>query len=198
VHDETREAFLSRKAFITELSTSASNNMNRVDLIGKTISVLDRIHNENCKRKRIIDELKEELKATKKRAEEATIKLQQQQSNPSGDKASNPMMMMVPMMIRPDGTTQTPFMPQSMPSMSYYPMCQPNTSDSPSGATPANFAAMHNPFMYGKQCNISQQPSSESMNDSPKESSGSSEQQFVPTVIQEKPENNEESITHCV
>merc|ERR1712060_822321 len=58
-----------RKDFITELSTASSNNMNRVDLIGKTITVLNRIHNDNQKRKRSIDELNEELKVTKKRAD---------------------------------------------------------------------------------------------------------------------------------
>jgi len=187
-NDETR------KAFITELSTASSNNMNRVDLIGKTISVLNRIHNENRKRKRTIDELNEELKATKKHAEEATSKLQQQQSNPSGDKASNPMMMMVPMMIRPDGTPQAPFMPQSM---SYYPMCQPNTSDKPSVPTTADFASMCNPFMFGKKFSGSQQPSSESQNDGPKESSGSSEQQFMPTMGTVPVENNEEGLAPC-
>jgi len=183
-----------RKDFITELSTASSNNMNRVDLIGKTITVLNRIHNDNQKRKRSIDELNEELKVTKKRADEATSKLQQQQSNPSGDKKSDNVMMMVPMMIRPDGTTQAPFMPQSMP---YYPMCQQNSSDNSSGAMPANFAAMFNPFMFGKQFSGSQQPSSESKNEVSKESSGSSQQQFVPTMVPSPIGNDGAGLAHC-
>jgi len=184
-----------RKAFTTELSTASSNNMNRVDLIGKTISVLDRIHSENSKRKRTIDELNEELRVTKKRAEEAVSKLQQQQqSNPSGGEQSNPMMMMVPMMIRPDGTTQAPFMPQSMP---YYPMCQPNTSDKASVPASANYGSMYNPFMFGKQCNVPQQPTSESLNISSKESSGPSTQEYAPTMAQAQVGNNGESLAHC-
>merc|ERR1712085_189017 len=160
--------------------------MNRVDLIGKTISVLDRIHSENCKRKRTIDELNEELRVTKKRAEEAVSKLQQQQqSNSSGGEKSNPMM------IRPDGTTQAPFMPQSMP---YYPMCQPNSSDKASVAAPANYGSMYNPFMFGKQCNVSQQPTSESLNISPKESLATSTQEYAPTMVQAPVGSNGESL----
>merc|ERR1712151_1166999 len=142
------------------------------DLIGKTITVLNRIHNDNQKRKRTIDELNEELKVTKKRADEATSKLQQQQSNPSGDKKSDTMM------IRPDGTTQAPFMPQSMPM-------------------PANFAAMFNPFMFGKQFSGSQQPSSESKNEVSKESSGSNQQQFVPTMVPSPIGNDGAGLAHC-
>jgi len=183
-----------RKAFVKELSTASSNNMNRVDLIGKTITVLNRVHNENLKRKRTIDELNEELKVTKKRAEEATIKLQQKQSNPSGSEQSNPMMMMVPMMMRPDGTPQAPFMPQTMP---FYSMCQPNMTEKPSVATPASFASMYNPFMFGKQFSGSQQPTSGNQNDCRIESSGSSQQQFVPTMVQAPIENNRESLAHC-
>jgi len=183
-----------RKAFVKELSTASSNNMNRVDLIGKTITVLNRVHNENLKRKRTIDELNEELKVTKKRAEEATSELQQKHSNSSGGEQSNPMMMMVPMMMRPDGTPQAPFMPQTMP---FYSMCQPNMPEKPSVATPASFASMYNPFMFGKQFSGSQQSSSGNQNDSRIESSGSSEQQFVPAMVQAPIESNGESLAHC-
>merc|ERR1719491_2614200 len=70
-----------RTFFITKLNAS-SNSMNRVDLIGETTSVLNRIHNESRKRKCAIDELNEELKTTKRRVEDTISKLQQQQSNP--------------------------------------------------------------------------------------------------------------------
>ena len=59
-----------RKTFTAELNTS--NGMSRVELIDKTMSILNRIHSESLKRKRTIDKLNEELKLTKRRAEEAT------------------------------------------------------------------------------------------------------------------------------
>jgi len=183
----------SRKAFISELSTTSANNMNRVDLIGKTISVLNRIHNENSKRKRTIDELNEELKVTKKRADEATTKLQQQQSQPSGNVKSDHVMMMVPMMIRPDGTAQAPMMPQSMP---FYPMCPSNATDKSMSATAPNFAAMFNPFMFGSQ-QKSTSPS-ESCNTNKVESTGSpSQQQFVPGMVSTPAGENGENLAHC-
>ena len=172
-----------------ELSTASSSNMNRVDLIGKTIAILNRIHNENRKRKRTIDELQDELKETKKRADEATEKLQQQEkSSSSQDVKSDHVMMMVPMMVRPDGTAQAPFMPQTMP---FYPMCQPNMSDK----SAPNYGAMFNPFMFGKQ--VSSGPTQTTGQDTNKSSESSSQQPFVPAMVPMPMGNSGENLAHC-
>lgn len=184
-NDESRQAFM-------ELTTS-SNNMNRVDLIGKTISVLGRIHNDNRKRRLAIEELTEELKVTKKRADEATGKLQLQQAQPSQNKKSDPVMMMVPMMVRPDGTSQSPFMPQSMP---YYPMCPPAGADKTSGTVPPNYGGMFNPFMFGKQFSSESQPSAAASSGMPSETLSPNPQQFMQMVPMQVAENSE-NLAHC-
>lgn len=168
-----------RKSFI-ELTTSSSN-MNRVDLIGKTIAVLRRIHNENGKRKRSIDDLSEELKTTKKRADDLNMKLQQQQCQPFGKKSEH-VMMMVPMMVRPDGGAQPMVMPQTMHS----------------GTVPSN---MYNPFMFMKP---QTQPSSSNNthsttnpNNNPSVDSSTNQQQFVQMVPMQVPADSGESLAHC-
>jgi len=168
-----------RKSFI-ELSTSSSN-MNRVDLIGKTIAVLRRIHNENGKRERSIEELSEELKATKKREDDANMKLQQQQCQPFGKKSDH-VMMMVPMMVRPDGGAQPMVMPQTMHS----------------GTVPANFSNMYNPFMFMKPQtqSSSNTHSTTNQNNKPSETS-TNQQQFVQMVPMQVPADSGESLAHC-
>jgi len=163
----------SRKSLLA-LSTSS----NRVDLIVKTIAILNRIHNENRKRKRTIDELKEELKETQKRADDAMSKLEEK-SQPS--EKSDHVMMMVPMMIRPDGTAQAPFMPQTMP---FYPMCQTNTDK--------NF--MFNPFMF-KQSSTAPQQSSEDKSAEPSKSSN--QHMFTPAMVSMNMSNSGENLAHC-
>ena len=59
---------------IAELRTVSSHNINRVSLIAKTTSVLNRINNVNSERNRAINEINEELKVTKKRETDATNK----------------------------------------------------------------------------------------------------------------------------
>lgn len=164
------------KSFYPELTT-LSSNMNRVDLIGKTIAVLSRIHNENGKKTIKIEELSEELKATKLRVDDANMKLQQQQQfqQPFGKKSSDSqVMMMVPMMVRPDGGAQPMVMPQAMSA----------------GTLPANFSSMFNPFMVMKSPSTTQ-PSSSATNNStennqsnkpPETSNNNQQQQFVQMV----------------
>jgi hypothetical protein len=50
---------------------------NRVDLIAKTITVLERLHTANQKRKRTVRELQEELERTRKAGEDAAARLKQ-------------------------------------------------------------------------------------------------------------------------
>lgn len=170
------------------IELTSSSSMNRVDLIGKTIAILNRIHNENRKRKCTIDELQDELRETKKRADEASKKLQKESS--TQEKSSDHVMMMVPMMVKPDGTAQAPFMPQTMP---FYGMCQPNMADK-SGA--ANYgAAMFNPFMYGKQP-FSAPSEGQEKNKSSEQPS--SQQSFVPAMVPMPMGNSgDNNLAHC-
>merc|ERR1711862_22274 len=129
-------------------SVRLSTNMNRVDLIGKTISTLDRLHSENKKRKCSVNKLSAELEENKKRFEEVSRKLQERELQPCQDKKpSEPVMMMVPMMVRPDGAAQPAFMPQPM----LYPMCAPGAPEKSSEGVMPSYGAMFNPYIFSNQ-----------------------------------------------
>lgn len=65
-----------------------TNPGNRVDLIGRTIAVLSRFHNENGKRQREITELQEKVKIAKKK-----LKLKEEQNIAVASQQTTPMIM---------------------------------------------------------------------------------------------------------
>jgi len=101
--------------------SSLPSTNNRVDLIARTIQVMDRLHQENKGKTAEIDSLKKSVEESKKIAEDTAARLKEATLyHPS---AKQQVMMMVPMMVSSDGTTQTPgtampmaqsFMPQPM------------------------------------------------------------------------------------
>merc|ERR1711862_530315 len=146
-------------------SVRLSTNMNRVDLIGKTISTLDRLHSENKKRKCSVNKLSAELEE---------------------NKPSEPVMMMVPMMVRPDGAAQPAFMPQPM----LYPMCAPGAPEkSPEGAMPS-YGAMFNPYIFSNQ--FCPQPNKAADTSNPP-----MQQQYVPTMLPTQGGVDSESFAYC-
>jgi len=89
--------------------------VNRVDLIARTISVLSRLHNRCKKRKREIVSLQDKLAAEISKSETMT------QNLGSNGKQQEPMMMMVPMMVSPDGMSHmvSGGMPMRMPQQHF-------------------------------------------------------------------------------
>lgn len=80
--DQASEAANSEIATHTAAVSSSSSRFsfspaNRVDLIAKTITVLERLHATSQKRKRTVVELQEELERTKKAGEDAAARLKQ-------------------------------------------------------------------------------------------------------------------------
>mmetsp|Transcript_4410 Transcript_4410/g.5098 ORF Transcript_4410/g.5098 Transcript_4410/m.5098 type:complete len:328 (+) Transcript_4410:72-1055(+) len=73
---------------------------NRVDLIGRTIVVLERIHKLNKDRKREIEELNKQVGDAKKMAEDTAARLKEATLYQQGPQKQ--VMMMVPMMMPPD------------------------------------------------------------------------------------------------
>mmetsp|Transcript_342 Transcript_342/g.426 ORF Transcript_342/g.426 Transcript_342/m.426 type:complete len:418 (+) Transcript_342:46-1299(+) len=116
--------------------SSLPSTNNRVDLIARTIQVMDQLHQENKVKTAEIDSLKKSVEESKKIAEDTAARLKEATLyHPS---AKQQVMMMVPMMVSSDGTTQTPgaampmaqsFMPQPMSYM------QPSMTAAP-GAPP--------------------------------------------------------------
>lgn len=74
---------------------------NRVDLIGRTIVVLERIHKLNKDRKREIEDLNKQVGDAKKMAEDTAARLKEATLYQQGPQKQ--VMMMVPMMMPPDG-----------------------------------------------------------------------------------------------
>lgn len=75
---------------------------NRADLIARTASLLNQLHESNKRRKQEITQLQEELQQTKKAGEETAAKLKESMMTPQ-NMGGNKMLMMVPMMIGGDG-----------------------------------------------------------------------------------------------
>merc|ERR1711862_411024 len=168
-------------------SVRLSTNMNRVDLIGKTISTLDRLHSENKKRKCSVNKLSAELEENKKRFEEVSRKLQEFESQPCQDKKpSEPVMMMVPMMVRPDGAAQPAFMPQPM----LYPMCAPGAPEKSSEGTMPSYGAMFNPYIFSNQ--FCPQPNKAADTSNPP-----MQQQYVHTMSPTQGGVDSESLAYC-
>jgi hypothetical protein len=72
---------------------------NRVDLIARTIAVLERMHDMNGKRKREVSDLNRQLEDMKKMAEDTAARLKEATVYQQGP--PKPVMMMVPMMVNP-------------------------------------------------------------------------------------------------
>jgi len=79
---------------------NVTNATNRVDLIARTVSVLERLHELNVTRKREISDLKEKLDATKKTVEQ--VMLQHKEAALFQPPKQDKVMMMVPMMVSSD------------------------------------------------------------------------------------------------
>jgi len=167
---------------------SIPSSMNRVDLIGKTITALDKIYTESCKRKRTIEDLSSDLKVAKKRADEASSKLRELESQPGqNNNTSESVMMMVPMMVSPDGASQSAFMPQPMP---YYPMCAPGAPEKSTRGAMPSYSSMFNPFMYGNQ--FCPQP-----NKAGDASLPPNQHQYVPTMVPMPSRVDNDSLAYC-
>lgn len=92
---------------------TGSNPTNRVDLIARTIYMMERIHEGNIKRRKIISKLQQDVTDAEKRAKAAEDKYQKVKLW-----GKQPMMMMLPMMVPPTtGCTSNagcvPIMPPS-------------------------------------------------------------------------------------
>lgn len=129
---------------------------NRVDLIARTIIVMERIHKVNMDRKQEIVDLNKQLEDAKKMAEDTAARLKEATMYQQGPQKQ--VMMMVPMMVNPEtmggaasapGATagfmpqQMPFMPQQMMMMPQMPQQQQQMAQAPqpaqaNNATPAN------------------------------------------------------------
>lgn len=128
---------------------------NRVDLIARTIVVLERIHKVSTERKQEIVDLNKQLEDMKKIAEDTAARLKEATMFQQGPQKSQ-VMMMVPMMVNPEsmgGATsvaagfmtpqqQMPFMPQQMMMMPQMPQmsaaqapAQQQTNNAPAQAT---------------------------------------------------------------
>eukprot|EP00978_Attheya_sp_CCMP212_P000659 scaffold1312_cov54-Attheya_sp.AAC.3 len=81
-------------------TSNMTNATNRVDLIARTVSVLERLHELNVTRKREISDLKEKLDATKKTVEQ--VMLQHKEAALFQPPKQDKVMMMVPMMVSSD------------------------------------------------------------------------------------------------
>eukprot|EP00545_Synedropsis_sp_CCMP1620_P013941 CAMPEP_0119004916 /NCGR_PEP_ID=MMETSP1176-20130426/1430_1 /TAXON_ID=265551 /ORGANISM="Synedropsis recta cf, Strain CCMP1620" /LENGTH=322 /DNA_ID=CAMNT_0006956677 /DNA_START=15 /DNA_END=983 /DNA_ORIENTATION=+ len=134
---------------------------NRVDLIARTICILERTHKLNKTRKEEVADLKKQVKDSNKMAEDTAARLKEatlyQQSGPS-----KPMMMMVPMMVNPEsmggaggaaGFQMPPqaFMPQQqqmmmMPQQMAGAPTPPN-SNAPPPPPPPNMMQQQQPMM---------------------------------------------------
>lgn len=123
-----------------EKVTMVNSPTNRVDLIAKTISVLNQMHQENCKRRRVIVDLKKELGEVKRQVEE---KKREHEGTQVKTHEQNQVMMMVPMMIGPDGIPRpTPHTASYMShAMQYFPPVY-----HPPLATAE--APLNNPYMF--------------------------------------------------
>eukprot|EP00548_Thalassiothrix_antarctica_P002931 CAMPEP_0194142454 /NCGR_PEP_ID=MMETSP0152-20130528/11693_1 /TAXON_ID=1049557 /ORGANISM="Thalassiothrix antarctica, Strain L6-D1" /LENGTH=318 /DNA_ID=CAMNT_0038841397 /DNA_START=63 /DNA_END=1019 /DNA_ORIENTATION=- len=83
------------------LPITSGGPTNRVDLIGRTIVVLERIHKLNKDRKLEIDDLNKQVEDSKKMAEDTAARLKEATMYQPGPQKQ--MMMMMPMMMPPDG-----------------------------------------------------------------------------------------------
>eukprot|EP00547_Thalassionema_nitzschioides_P002589 CAMPEP_0194209342 /NCGR_PEP_ID=MMETSP0156-20130528/7503_1 /TAXON_ID=33649 /ORGANISM="Thalassionema nitzschioides, Strain L26-B" /LENGTH=323 /DNA_ID=CAMNT_0038936497 /DNA_START=39 /DNA_END=1010 /DNA_ORIENTATION=+ len=192
---------------------------NRVDLIGRTMVVLERIHKINKDRKNEIKELTKELEDAKKMAEDTAARLKEATLYQQPQKQ---VMMMVPMMISPDGTTTNGFsggmgpqafmpqMPMMMPQMQ---QMAPAPTPSPASVTPSQSTvnSMVMPQMQQMMPQMQQmmqafnpmfaQQSANSMVPAPQPSQGSSnpqQQAQQPNAGKQAPSNNVGgNLAHC-
>merc|ERR1712157_194919 len=112
----------------TEGTHSITSPMNRVDLMGKTIVTLTRIHKDNKKRKVKEEELENELVAAKKRI----LELEQ---SPKQKTTPEHIMMMVPMMVPREASAKNNVF--AMPENMF--MVKPSTDGMPQSVSPAPF-----------------------------------------------------------
>lgn len=129
---------------------------NRVDLIARTIVVLERVHRVSMKRKLEIEDLNKQLEDMKKIAEDTTARLKEATMYQQGPQKPQ-VMMMVPMMVNPEslggsaGATagfmpqlqqQMPFMPQQMMMMPQMTPAQAPAPQQQSGSNTSSSATM--------------------------------------------------------
>mmetsp|Transcript_36109 Transcript_36109/g.44180 ORF Transcript_36109/g.44180 Transcript_36109/m.44180 type:complete len:391 (-) Transcript_36109:171-1343(-) len=119
----------------------ASAISNRVDLIARTITVMEKIHNENGKRRIEVNELKEKYDRASKKVKELEDKVQVCEKANSVTKPAQQIMMMVPMMMAPNGNNATgfPMMPSQNGAAPPFP--------TPSSFMPQNASFGHAPGM---------------------------------------------------
>jgi len=92
----------------TPTSSSVQTN-NRVDLIARTIQVMERIFAQNTEKIAEIESLKKSVENANKIAQDTAVKLKEATLYQTGGSAQKQqVMMMVPMMVSSDGSAQTP------------------------------------------------------------------------------------------
>jgi len=146
------------------LPITSGGPTNRVDLIGRTIVVLERIHKLNKDRKREIDDLNKQVEDSKKMAEDTAARLKEATLYQQGPQKQ--VMMMMPMMMPPDGmngNTGAPtagfpgMMPQFfMPQMQQMMMPQmaqmaPTTTSAPTPASSTQSTSANSMMMSQMQ-----------------------------------------------
>lgn len=123
------------------------NPSNRVDLIARTIVLLERLHEANKRRKIEISSLQQQLDEAKKAGEDTAAKLKEAMLAPAGQPTNKPVMMMVPMMMSSDSSgapvpVMNPFM-QQQAAMQHQVGMQSFCPMPPQAINPAVAAAPH-------------------------------------------------------
>uniref|UniRef100_A0A6U0H047 BHLH domain-containing protein n=1 Tax=Helicotheca tamesis TaxID=374047 RepID=A0A6U0H047_9STRA len=140
--DDTDEGPQKKRKLSSILGTVGSGNAtNRVDLIARTIVVLEHLRSLNGKRREEVIELKKKLEEAQKAAGEASKK----EASREVQKPQDKVMMMVPMMVSPDSLQtggcpfpMAPFIPQpGHPAPTFCPVPQhPGSAPAPAPTAP--------------------------------------------------------------
>ena len=122
---------------------------NRVDLICRTIQLLNSLYENNKKRKASIVDLEKQLEVAKKAGEEAAAKLKESMMAPQTI-GNNKVMMMVPMMIDNGSAAPMPMMAPFMGAMPSVATPAPGPADAsvPSMSTAASMPMMMPPMPW--------------------------------------------------